>query len=439
MPAKSSSSDHESALKVLSATAPAAGALEGVRVLDLTKFWAGPSLTEFLGNLGAEVIKVEAIQAIDWWRRGGARLNITDSGDAPGHELSPIFNSANRNKLGLTLDLTQPRGVEIFKELVPLVDVVAENYTPRVMPKFGLGYDSLKALNESLVMVSLPAFGSTGPWRDFVGFAFPTEEASGFPHLTGYPGEGPMLWGPAAADPIAGIAGAIGVLAALHHRRRTGRGQWIDVSQVEVVTSLLGTAMIDFCWNGAVPERRGNGDRHMVPHGCYPASGDDNWIVIAVEDADGWAGLCRAIGALDWQGKSDLARVDERRKINREIDGRISTWTKDRDSHAAAAELQVNGVAAAPLLGGADLLDNGHLADRDFIEWIDRKWAGRQPHTGMWAKYSATPGRIDRPAPTLGEHNELILGEMLGMSIAEIDELRELEIIGTTPTDGTAP
>jgi crotonobetainyl-CoA:carnitine CoA-transferase CaiB-like acyl-CoA transferase len=184
-------------------------ALTGLRVLDLSRFWAGPGLTEVLGNMGATVIKVESIQAIDPWREGGARQAVEIREGVPTYEISPIFNEINRNKYGLTLDLTRSEGQVVLKALAQTADLVVENYTPRVMAKFGLTFDVLHEINPRLILVSLPAFGSTGPWRDFAGFAWPTEQATGFPHLTGYPGDRPMHWGCAGADSIAAIMGAV--------------------------------------------------------------------------------------------------------------------------------------------------------------------------------------------------------------------------------------
>ena len=253
---------------LLSEEARETGALSGLRVLDLTKFWAGPAVTEALGNMGAQVVKVEAAHALDPWRLGGARQTVESSEDGPTYEFSSIFNAVNRNKYGLTLDLSQPRGREILRQLLVTTDLLAENYAPRVMTKFGLGYESLRQINPRLVMISLPAFGSTGPWRDYVGFAYPTEQAAGFPHFTGYTDGEPMLWGCAAGDAIAGMLGLVGVLAAINWARETGEGQHVDVSQVEALSTFLGSSMIDYSWHRRSWPRCGNADPARAPQGA---------------------------------------------------------------------------------------------------------------------------------------------------------------------------
>jgi crotonobetainyl-CoA:carnitine CoA-transferase CaiB-like acyl-CoA transferase len=409
-------------------------ALGGLRVLDLTKFWAGPALTEVLGNMGAEVIKIEAIQAPDWWRAGGARLNVAGDEDTPGYEISGIFNEVNRNKYGITLDLTRPAGREVFKRMVADADIVVENYTPRVMANFELDYPVLRDINPRITMISLPAYGMTGPWRDFVGFAYPTEQSAGFPQFTGYDGEKPALWGCAGADCIAGMMGVVGLMAALCRRRESGTGQYIDLSQMEAISTFLGAPMIDYCWTGRNWPRIGNADPAMAPQGCYPAAGEDRWLVVSVENDQEWTALCTVLGRDDWRERPDLAQLEGRAKAQDELDAGIRDWTLTQDQHEAASRLQAAGVAAAPVLGGAEFLTDPQLAARDFIKWIDRRYVGPQAHTDMWAQFSKTPGSIRMPAPTLGEHNDLILRDVVGLSEADIEALKADLIVGTVPT-----
>jgi len=424
---------------LLSDEARGTGALSGLRVLDLTKFWAGPAVTEALGNMGAQVIKVEAAHALDPWRLGGARQTVESSEDGPTYEFSSIFNAVNRNKYGLTLDLSQPRGREILRQLLVTTDVLAENYAPRVMAKFGLGYESLRQINPRLVMISLPAFGSTGPWRDYVGFAYPTEQAAGFPHFTGYTDGEPMLWGCAAGDAIAGMLGLVGVLAAVNWARETGEGQHVDVSQVEALSTFLGPPMIDYSWHRRSWPRCGNADPARAPQGCYPTAGDDTWMVVSAEDDEQWRALCRVLHRDDWLGRAGLASVAGRSAARAELDAGIALWTSSREARTASAELQDAGVAAAPVMGGYDLLADPHLAARGFIEWINREHVGTLAHTGMWAKFSRTPGTIRRPAPTLGQHNQQVLSELLGLSPADLAELESNGVIGTQAAGSRSP
>jgi crotonobetainyl-CoA:carnitine CoA-transferase CaiB-like acyl-CoA transferase len=408
------------------------GALANLRILDLSKFWAGPALTEVLGDMGAEVIKIEAIQAADPWRSGGARQSVTSDDEAPAYELSPLFNAVNRNKFGITLDLTRPRGQEIFKTMVRSADIVVENFTPRVMSKFGLTYESLKEINPRIIMISLPAFGTTGPWKDFVGFAFPTEQSAGFPHLNGYDNREPLMWGCMGADAIAGMVGLTGLLAALRWRTESGEGQYIDVSQVEAISSFLGPSLLDYLWNGRLPSPNGNRRTDMAPHGCYPADGNDEWVVVAVQDDTQWSALCELIGRPEWTSPHRFASLAGRLDGQDEIEAELSQWTSRQSPLGVAVLLQSVGIAAAPLLGGAELLKDEHLEARGFIEWIDREWVGSKAHTGMFAKFSRTPASIRMPAPKLGEHNELIY-KRFGFTSTELDELEAEEFIGTVP------
>jgi crotonobetainyl-CoA:carnitine CoA-transferase CaiB-like acyl-CoA transferase len=410
-----------------------AGALAGVRVIDLSKMWAGPALTELLGNMGAQIIKVEAVQSPDLWRGGGARLVLKRDGSAPTYETSPVFNAVNRNKYGITLDLTQQPGRELLTRLVALADIVVENYPPRVMKKFELDYDSLRRVRPEIIMISLPALGGTGPWKDFIGFAYPTEQFAGYPHLTGYPDSGPMLWGSAGADAFAGLTGAVAVLAALEQRRRTGVGQFIDLSQVETLAAWHGQPMIDYCWNKRLPARTGNRSRSMAPHDCYRCSGPDRWLVIAVEDDEQWQALCRVLDRPDLASRAALATLAGRLASQDEIDAAITAWTCGLDHCEAAQRLQSGGVAAAPVLEGGELLEDPHLQARGFIEWHVREWIGNRAYTGMWAKFSRTPGTIRRPAPLFGEHNEQILRGLLGLSAAQMKELEQAQVIGKVP------
>ncbi|MGD9988160.1 CaiB/BaiF CoA transferase family protein [Pseudonocardia sp.] len=410
------------------------GALEGLKVLDLTRFWAGPALTEVLGNMGADVIKIEAIQAPDWWRAGGARLTVTGDDRTPGYEISPLYNAVNRNKFGVTLDLTRDAGRDVFRRMVAEADVVVENYTPRVMERFGLDYANLAAINPRMTMISLPAYGMTGPWRDFVGFAYPTEQSAGFPPLTGYPDDGPSLWGCAGADCIAGMIGLVGLMAALCWTQRSGSGQHIDLSQMEAISTFLGAPMIDYGWNGRTWARIGNADTLMAPQGCYPAVGSDRWVVVSVGTDEEWQALCRLLDRNDWAERTDLADYHGRFEAQLELDAGIGAWTSGRTDHEAAQQLQAAGVAAAPVLSGVDFLTDPHLAARSFITYVDRVHVGRQAHTEMWAKFSRTPASIRMPAPTLGEHNERILRELAGVDAAELEALRAEQIIGSVPT-----
>ena len=416
---------------------PAAGreerAIGSIRVVDVSRLWAGPALTEFLGNMGAEVIKIESPRAFDMYRTSGKRLDLNQADGRPQWECSVIFNAINRNKYGVTLDLSKPAGADAFRRLVEISDLVVENYSPRVMANFGLAFDSLVEINPRIVMISLPAFGMTGPWRDFFGFAWPFEQSAGLPHFTGYEDGPPMHWGPAGADPFAAMTGAVAVLAALEHARTTGQGQFIDLSQVEAITAWLGAPMIDYSWNQRVWPRNGNRSVDAAPHGVYRSLGDDRWVAVAVTTEDEWQALCRVLDAPEWRADAELATLQGRLGRQDELDEGVERWTSRHESLAAATILQDAGVPAGPVMDGDDLSQDVHLLDRGFIEWHERKWIGDTRYTGMWAKYSRTPGTIRLPSPLFGEHNDRVFKELLGMTAAEIEGLQEQGVIGTVP------
>ena len=283
-------------------------ALEHIRVIDLTTAWAGPFATMILADLGAQVIRVEAIQRIDSWRL----LNQMRPSEDGAWERSMSGNSVNRNKYGITLDLTNPRGVRVFKSLVKVADIVIENYSPRVMLNFGLDYPVLKAINPSLIMLSLPGWGMTGPWRYYVGFARTVEQLGGLSQLTGYLDSGPAVIGPGLdiGDPVAGLSGAFALLISLQHRLTTGQGQYIDCSQNEALTCLIGDAVMDYTMNKRVQGRRGNRHPFMAPHGCYRCrdlNNDDRRVAIAIGSDEEWVHFSDAMGNPAWTKEQRFA------------------------------------------------------------------------------------------------------------------------------------
>ena len=411
--------------------------LERIRVIDATSAWAGPLATQILGDLGAEVIKVESIQRIDSWRLFNP-IRHTEEG---WWERAANYNSVNRNKYDVTLDLTNPRGAQVFKHLVKIGDIVVENYTPRVMSNFGLDYDVLQGINPSIIMMSMPGWGMTGPWRDYVGFATSIEQLAGVSQLTGYADGGPMPLGSAlaVADPIGGLSGAFALLAALQLRRETGRGQHIDLSQNEGLSCLLGDAIMDYTLNKRVQGRRGNRHPFMAPHGCYRClneddwRGDDRWAVIAVPSDEEWERFGKAIGSPAWTKETRFVDSLGRWQNQDELDRLVEEWTVRHTHYEVLSMLQAAGVAAAPVLTPPELNANPHLEERGFFENVTIAEVGTHPYPGMLFKMSKTPGRVRMPAPGLGQHNDYVLGELLGMSRNEIAKLAEDKVIGSRP------
>jgi crotonobetainyl-CoA:carnitine CoA-transferase CaiB-like acyl-CoA transferase len=397
---------------------------DGTRICDLSRFWAGPYCTAYLGGLGAEVIKVEAIQSVDgfrWPQKVGDKW-----WEASGH-----WCSTNLNKYDVTLDLNQPRGIELLKELIKKSDVVIENFPPRVMENFNLTYPVVKKLKEDIIMVSLPAYGLTGSWRDYPGWGFSFEQSSGLAYLTGYADGDPMILG-GAADPIVGIHAAFAIQAALEYRCRTGKGQFIEISQLEALTSFMGPAILDYVMNKRVWGRLGNRSPVMAPHNIYRCIDDETWVVIAIESEDEWQAFCKAAGNPEWAQEERFSTLDHRIANQDELDRLVGEWTIQHDPYEVMGILQEAGVPAGAVTDSEMLLNEPHLNDRGFWVELDRVIVGKQSYSTFPIKFSETPIKY-RPAPTLGEHNDYVLGTILGLKEEQIAALEKEQIIGTEP------
>lgn len=400
--------------------------LEGLRVVDLSMGWAGPLAAMLLSDFGAEIIKIESITHMDWWRHDFTG----DDPDERPYEMVPVFNGVNRNKFGCTLDLTDPRGVELVKTFISISDVLIENYTPRVMKNFGLTYDVVSEINPSLIMLSMPAFGSSGPWKDYGAYGNTIEALSGVAGLTGYPDRSPILSSNAYGDPVSGVGGAIGLLMALVARRRTGRGQHVEICHQELSIQHVSQTMMDYVMNGRVATRQGNRHPWMAPHGVYPCKGDDQWIAIAVASDDEWQSLCRVLGHPEAATEKRFLDMQSRSKHQDDLNALLSQWTIDWEKSELGWRLQEAGVSAEPVNMDADMTSEPQLAVRSGFVWEDRKYVGHHPYPGVTTRLSATPGEVSLPAPTLGEHNQFVLGEVLGLSQPKIEALEADGIIG---------
>jgi benzylsuccinate CoA-transferase BbsF subunit len=404
------------------------GPLAGIRVLDFTWAWAGPHGTLLLALLGAEVIKVESRRRLDHTRvrslMAGPMLATPDH--------STIFTDLNVGKLSLSLDLKQPKAVEIARRLVRVCDVVAENMRPGALERSGLGYEALRAVKPDIVMVSSSAVGGTGPERNYAGYAPTFAALGGISSITGRPQVAPSpLSG--AVDLRVGTTCALAALAALFHLRRTGEGQFIDVSSAESVSALIGGVFMEQAMNGRAPARAGNRDRSMAPHNCYPCRGGkdgpilgerrERWVSIAVGSDAEWGALCEVLGEPDLERDPRFADVVSRYRHQEELDAIISTWTRRRTAEKAAEALQRAGVAAVPVLDGIALTQDSHVRARGVVEEMEHPVIGSRLVLGAPWRLSDTPAAIRRPSPRLGEHNDYVLGDLLGMEGDEIEEL----------------
>lgn len=408
--------------------------LDGVRVLDFSQVYAGPTCTRLLSDLGADVIKVEGLKRMDITRNFVMPEN--DSQEDYWNK-SGYFLFRNGGKRSLTLDFSEESGgagIDIVKRLVPHCDVVIESFTPHVMAKLGIDYGSLRAIRPDIVMISMSGYGQDGPWRDFAAYGMGLEPASGISSLTGYAGGDPLRTGISFTDPYSGIVGAGAVLSALVYRRRTGKGQYIDLSEQEAAIPVTGYAVMDYAMNGRMPERMGDRSRWYAPQGCYRCAGDDNWLVITVRDDAEWAAFCGAAGHPEWAEDKRYADVLSRFQRHDEIDALIEAWTQGQDHIEAMHTLQAAGVPAAAVLNPKQELLDPHLSERRFFDRVETCNAGLRPvpHQ-LGAKFSAFEMDSARRAPKLGEHNLEILQGILGMSDAEVAQLEEQGVIGDTP------
>ena len=398
--------------------------LAGVRVVDLSMGWAGPLAARHLADMGADVIKVEGCVRFDWWRGWEATQEWIDS---DGAEKNPAFNMVNRNKRDITLDLSTPEGAALLKRLVALSDVVVENYSAGVLPKLGLDYAALAEANPALVMISMPAFGTDGPWRGYRAYGSTVEQASGLPHLSGTPEHPPTMMHVALGDPVGGMNGAAALLTALRAKKRSGRGQYLDLSQSQSLFPLGIQGILAQSATGETPPRLGNRSPRHAPHGVYPCAGDDEWITVAVLTEAQWGAFAAHTGITGFGDVRDrLARVDE-------LDRAVAAYTKHQVAELLAGELQAARVPAAQVASSLELASDPHLAARGFWKLLERDVVGELPHPAAPYRVGEAPFDIDRPAPTLGEHNREVLADLLGLGDAEIDALERRGVIGNKP------
>ena len=399
--------------------------LEGIRIIDLSMGWAGPLATRNLADMGAQVIKVESCERFDWWRSWEAtQAWIADNGA----EKSPQYLYVNRNKQDITLDLENPRGRELLLQLVATADALVENYSGGVLPKLKLDYSYLIEANPDLVMVSMPAFGSTGPWSQFRAYGSTVEHSSGLPHLVGDPEQPPTMQHVAFGDAVGGLNGTAAILTALWHKQRTGEGQFVDLSQVECLFPLAAPGILHQSVLGQSPQRFCNAHPDHVPYGVYPCEGDDAWVVIQITDETQWRQLQGVVPALTAFGD-----LNERLAKREMIDACVCAWTQQHTASHVMHTLQGVGVTAAKLNNAQALLEEPHLQDRGYLQWLERDYVGVQPHPSAPFRTAAEPITIASPAPTLGQHNHAILGELLGLSADELQALEQQGIIGTKP------
>jgi crotonobetainyl-CoA:carnitine CoA-transferase CaiB-like acyl-CoA transferase len=400
----------------------------GLRVIDFTMFWAGPFVGHFLATLGAEVIKVESIQRPDGIRFASTQQPTADRW----WEWCGMFHGMNVGKRGITLDLSQPRGVELVRALIARADAVVENFSPRVLDNLGLGYSDLARENPGLVMVRMPAFGLDGPWRDRTGFAQTMEQISGMAWMTGF-ADGPPVIPRGPCDPLAGMHATLALLAALEHRRRTGEGQLVESTMVEAALNAAAEQVLEWQAYGRLLARDGNRGPVAVPQGLYACRGREQWIAIAVATDAQWAALVHALGRPTWATEPSLATRAGRHAAEDRLDLELGRLCADADRDALVDRLLAAGVPTAPVLHPGELAQNPQVRSRGFLEAVAHPVTGVHELPGLPMRFSDMSRWYRRPAPTLGEHTEAVLRELLGLDDAAIERLRTDGVIGDRP------
>ena len=411
---------------------------DGLRIIDLGTVWTVPLATKLFALLGAEVIKVEAPN----------RLDVTRFGDHADNqpigkfwETGGRYHSLNLNKKNVTLDLTQPEGREVFESLVKVSDIVAEQFSPRVMVNLGYDYPSLQKLKPDIIMLSVNAFGHDGPWKDYRAFGPGIDTLSGLTSVTGYTDGTPVITSATFTDIMAGLNAFIACSAALHFRKRTGKGQWVKLSLMESTTFCLAEPIIDFSINQRVKTCQGNQHNSFAPHGCYRCPGSDKWLAIAVTSDEQWHSFCQAIGRPAWvqdkKFRSSSSRWENRDELNRLVEA----WTITREHREAMHSLQKWGVPAGAVLNAKEVLLDSHLRAREHFQLVQfpqihgMEHVAKRPHMGLPWKMTKKPAMPLTASPLLGEHNYQVLAELLGMSPEDVSQLYKSRVMVKEPAD----
>ncbi|UCB42305.1 MAG: CoA transferase [Dehalococcoidales bacterium] len=401
--------------------------LEGIRVADFCWVYAGPYCTMLLGCLGAEVIKVEGHKRTDLTRHS-VIWPLEDPAPTPMPvNQSMALNSLNLNKKSVTLDLSTPEGTAVAKRLVAVSDIVVDNMRAGSMKRMGMSYEELRKVKSDIIVLSSSSRGQGGPQKDYAGYATIHHAIGGGAYITGYPDDAPCH-SLADVDLMNATTAAYAILAALYHREQTGEGQFIDFSQIEGVTSLLGESLLGYEMNGEIPERMGNAHPQYAPHNLYRCWGVDRWLALEVHSDEEFASLARVIGQPGLAEDSRFADMASRKKNEAALNQIIEEWTHERDRDWVVDEFCQAGLAAAPSRNGHDIYADPHLHERGAFVTVDHPELGELELVGAPWKMSGADIEIQH-APLLGEHNDYVLRELIGLSEAELADLRKKEVI----------
>jgi len=401
--------------------------LKNIRIIDFGHVWAGPMVGGLLADMGAEVIKIESSKRLDLWRNrpGIMWKNI----NAPKYELCPGFHNLHRNKLSITLDLTKPKAVELLKRLAKVSDIVNENMTPNTMKKLGFDYEEVRKVKEDIIYISSSALGQFGDLSNLPGYGPTTHAVSGFDYTIGYHNERPLgVFAIPFSDANTGLHGAFAILSALYHRKRTGEGTYIDLSEAETMMYIIGDKIMQsYCTNQNI-QPQGNYDPAICPNNFYPCKGEDQWVAIAIKNDDEWRSFCLVVNRSEWIDDERFTDPTSRNKNKGILDDFIAQWTAQYTQDEVVDMLQKKGIAANPLLNPENFQSHPFYKKRSFIK-CTHPITGEEMLFGSVWKLKSVTDIPNKPAPLLGEHNEYIFGQILNLTESEIAQLKEEEII----------
>ncbi|MFC1945839.1 CaiB/BaiF CoA transferase family protein [Chloroflexota bacterium] len=398
---------------------PPKKALEGLKVADFSWATTGPLATRLLADHGATVVKIESTKKIDILRTGGPYAE-----DIPGIERSGNFAQFNANKYSISLDLSKPKGIEVAKKLVAWSDVVVENFRAGAMNKMGLSYSVLEKIRPGIIMISNSMQGQTGPHASQVGYGIMLQALAGITNLVGWPDREPVGVSIPYTDFVSPFYILVALLGCLEHRRRTGRGQYVDLSAFEGGATFFSTAFLDYSTNGRTAERNGNADDNAAPHGVYQCQGDDRWVAISVFTKEQWKGFCRVLGnSCQWTKSLEFTTLKLRKENEEGLNRLIEEWTSTQEAADIMRQMQAVGVPCGTVKDARDLYEDPQLKLRGYFNELDHPDVGHTTYYSPTFLLSKTKAELKTPAPCLGQHTEYVCSQFLGMSDEEFIEV----------------
>jgi benzylsuccinate CoA-transferase BbsF subunit len=393
-------------------------ALENIIIVNFGWVLAAPVTGKYLADLGATVIRVESVHRPD-----PLRINTPYKDNISGINRSAYHALYNANNYSIAINLKHTKGIEVAKRLVSKSDVVIENFTPGSMKRLGLSYEDLKEIKSDIIMLSLSMQGQTGPYASHLGFGNQLTGLTGFTHLTGWPDRTPVQPYAGVTDACAPSLGAAAIIAALLYRQRTGKGQYLDLSQNEASIHYITPLMLNYFTSGKVATRSGNRSSYAVPHAAYPCKGDDKWCAIAIFNDDEWEAFCNILGNPDWIRRPEFSTFLNRKNNEEELDENIARWTSKHTAEKVMYLMQTAGIAAGEVIEPGKLMEDPQLNHRKYFWYINHSELGKYPHLGESFQLSETPVAARMPAPKLGEHTEHVCTKIMEMPDDEFIEL----------------